>query len=315
MIVTLTPNPSLDRTLELPRLARGEVHRVAGTRVDPGGKGLNVSFALHLTGHATRAVLPLGGYEGEQLKAAVEAVSIEVVGVAIAEPNRTNLSLVEPDGTVTKINAAGPRLTTSEVAALTSEVTASIRGARWLALCGSLPPGAPDDLYARLVADATAAGVPVAVDASGAPMAAAVAAGPDLIKPNVHELAELVDRRLETVGDVVDAARCLCDEGVRTVVVSLGADGAVLVEGTDADHATAPPIEVRSAVGAGDALLAGLLAGDGGPDALRTAVAYGTAAARLPGTQFPRPDDLDLAAVTVAAVDPTRALDEPGAPR
>lgn len=316
MIVTVTPNPSLDRTIELPRLARGEVLRADAVRVDAGGKGINVSMALAATGHASRAVVPLGGYEGEQLRAAIEAAGIEVIAVALSEPVRTNVSLVEPDATVTKVNAPGPRLSPVEARSLTDAAVDALGGARWLAACGSLPPGAPGDLYATLVAEAHGAGAKVAVDSSGAPLAAALGAAPDLIKPNIDELAELAERELHDLGAVVAAAGELRAAGVGTVVVSLGAQGAVLVDASGAWHASAPPVIARSAVGAGDALVAGLLAADGvGPQALRTGVAYGTAATQLPGTQFPRPHQLDLDAVKVDEVDPSRELEEPGGTR
>lgn len=313
MIVTLTPNPSLDRTLELPALAHGEVVRATATRVDPGGKGINVALALTRTGHAARAVVPIGGREGEQLADAIRDTGIEVVAVPITEVVRTNVSLVEPDGTVTKINASGPRLSAQEAAALTTATTQALDGASWVAGCGSLPPGAPADLYAELVVAGHAGGVQVAIDASGDALRAAIDACPDLIKPNVHELAQLTGTRLTRLGGVIDAAASLHERGITTVVVSLGADGALLLDASGAWQATTPPIVVRSTVGAGDALVAGLLAADGhGPAALRSGVAYGTAAAQLPGTQFPTPEDLDLDAVRIADADPDRELTDPG---
>ncbi len=316
MIVTLTPNPSLDRTLHIAQLRRGEVVRATSARVDPGGKGINVALALTSTGHRARAVLPLGGSEGTQLSDAIADSGIEVVGVPIASAVRTNMSLAEPDGTVTKINDPGPELTPGEAGALTRSTVAALDGAAWLAGCGSLPPGAPQALYAELVEQGHQAGAQVAIDASGVALAVGIEAGPDLIKPNVHELAELTNRKLRRIGDVVDAATRLHDKGIATVVVSLGADGAVLVDGAGAWCATTPPITVRSTVGAGDALVAGLLAAGGqGPTALRSGVAYGSAAAQLPGTQFPSPDQLHLDAVTVVEADPDRILSEPGAPR
>lgn len=316
MIVTVTPNPSLDRTLEVPGLERGAVVRAQSVRTDPGGKGINVSLALVTTGHPSRAVMPLGGHEGEQLGAAARSAGIDVVSVPITEPVRVNISLVEPDRTVTKINAPGPRLSTSQAKALTMAAVAAVDGAAWIVGCGSLPPGVADPFYAELVAEARGAGVRVAIDSSGPPLAAAVTAGPDLVKPNVHELAEVSGRRVRTLGDVLAAASALRERGVGTVVASLGPDGAVLASADGAWHATTPPIAVRSAVGAGDALVAGLLAAGGdGPDALRTGVAYAVGAARLPGTQFPRPEDLDLGAVAVCEIDADRPLTEPGGTR
>lgn len=316
MIVTVTPNPALDRTLEVPELPRGEVVRATATRTDPGGKGLNVARALIATGHASRVVVPVGGVGGRRLLDAAREAGLETVAVDIAAEVRTNLSLVEPDGRVTKINEPGPRLTDDEVAALRAATSDAVRGATWLATCGSLPPGAPPDTHARLVDAGHAAGVRVAVDASGPALVAALAAAPDLIKPNVHELAELSGHPLRCLGEVADAAAKIVARGVGTVVASLGGDGAILVDADGRWHATGPDIVVRSAVGAGDALVAGLLAAGGrGPEALRRGVAYGAGAAALPGTQFPTSAQLRLDEVQVHVLDPDRErieLTEPG---
>jgi 1-phosphofructokinase len=316
VIVTLTPNPSLDRTLEVAALHRGEVLRATTVRVDAGGKGINVARALRANGHDVRAVVPVGGHEGDHLVDTLAALSIDVVAVPLAAVVRTNVSLVEPDGTVTKINAPGPQLSAHETAALARATIEAIDGAAWVAGCGSLPPGAPDDLYANIAVAAHEAGARVAIDTSGPALAAALPGRPDLIKPNADELAVLTGRTLPTVGAVLDAAHELLARGIGTVVVSLGADGALLVDGSGAWHATTPPVTPRSNVGAGDSLVAGLLAAGGsGPDALASGVAYGTAAVQLPGTSVPGPDDLDLAAVTVTEADPDRSLTEPGGTR
>lgn len=309
MIVTLTPNPSLDRTLEIDALDHGAVLRARSSRVEAGGKGVNVARALAVNGVGARAVLPLGGPEGDHLATLIDELGLETRRVAIAAPVRTNVSLVEPDGTVTKINASGPELTADEVESLTKTTVAAIDGATWVAACGSLPPGAPDDLYTRLVAAVHDAGGQIAVDTSGAPLAAVVDAGPDVIKPNDEELAAIAGRELATFGDIVAAARDLRQRGVGAVLVSLGRHGAILVD-DDASHAFAPPVTPRSNVGAGDATLAGFLAAGGaGPDALRHAVAYGTAAVQLPGTSMPAGDDLHPEDIEIAPVDPDRRLD------
>ncbi|MFA9430675.1 1-phosphofructokinase [Egicoccus sp. AB-alg2] len=316
MIVTLTPNPSLDRTLEVTELRRGAVLRATRVLVQPGGKGINVARALQANGVRTRAVVPLGGHEGDQLLDTLRAQGLDVVAVTTAGAVRTNVSVVEPDGVVTKINAPGHPLGRDEVAALTKATVAAIEGADWVAGCGSLPPGTADGFYAELTRSAHHAGARVAIDTSGPALRAALAAGPDLIKPNAEELAQVTGRAVETLGDAVQAADELRELGAGTVVVSFGADGAVLVDAAGTWHATTPPITPRSAVGAGDALVAGLLASPRlDADALRRGVAFGTAAALLPGTQLPGPDDLDLASVALHAVDPDRRLREPGGPR
>lgn len=309
MIVTVTPNPSLDRTLELAALEPGEVNRATASRVDPGGKGVNVARALVANGHRVRAVVPLGGHEGEQLAASLRDAGLDVYCVRIAEAVRTNISLVEPDGRVTKINAAGPHLRDDEVAALEEATIACLDGATWVAASGSLPPGVPGDFYARLAADVHEVGARIAVDTSGEPLAVSLAGRPDLIKPNAEELAAVADRDLSTLGEVVAAADELRGRGAVAVLVSLGADGAVLVDEAGRWHAMTPPMQPRSNVGAGDAALAGYLAAGGaGPDSLRAAVAYGAAAVRLPGSAMPGPDDLRYEDVRVTEIDPTRRL-------
>lgn len=310
MIVTVTPNPSLDRTIELTDLRRGEVHRAVAGRLDPGGKGVNVARALTAAGVPTVAVLPSGRTPGGRLTGLLAAHGVDAVTVPIHGATRTNITLVEPDGTTTKINEAGPALTPDEVAALGDRVVGLARGASWLVTCGSLPDGMPDDFHAALVHRIAGTGTRVAVDTSGAPLRAAAAAGPDLLKPNLEELVELAGRPLPTLGDVVAAARALRAAGAGAVLVSLGAGGALLVDADGEHHAATPPVAVRSTVGAGDATLAGFLAGGGaGPRALRRAVAYGAAACALPGSAMPAPADLDLDAVTVtAAPDPAVVL-------
>lgn len=310
VIVTVTPNPSVDRTLEVDRVQRGAVVRATGVRTDAGGKGVNVTRALVANGHTSVAVLPLGGGDGDVLSRLLVEAGTPHRAVPTAAVTRSNITLSEPDGTVTKVNAPGQPLTAAELDALVEATVAALPGAGWLVGCGSLPHGAPADLYATLARRAHAAGVRVAVDTSGPPLAAALAARPDLIKPNLAELVELVGRPLCTVEDVVTAAGELRAAGTGVVLVSLGARGAVLVDGGEPLWALPPHVAARSDVGAGDTLLAGFLAaglaGAAGPDALRTGVAWAAAAVALPGTSVPGPDAIDPAAVTIR---PARDLD------
>lgn len=313
MIVTVTPNPSLDLTLEVDHLRRGAVHRAVTARVEAGGKGVNVARALNANGYAVRAIVPSGGPDGDHLLALLAEAGLEIQTVVISQPIRTNVSLVEPNGEVTKVNASGPHLNEEEVEALLKSTATALEDATWLAASGSLPPGAPADLYARMIADGHDAGCRVAIDTSGDPLSIALAAGPDIIKPNETELAAAVERPLATLGDVVDAARELRSQGAGSVIVSLGAAGAILVDATSALHARPPTTVAKSNVGAGDAALAGFLAAGGsGANALRTAVAWGTAAAGLPGTTMPGPRAIDIDPVSIDEVDPDRPLEGAG---
>ncbi|MFD4985555.1 1-phosphofructokinase [Streptomyces sp. NPDC058374] len=313
MILTLTPNPSLDRAYELPSLDRGAVLRAARDRVDPGGKGVNVSRAVAAAGHRTVAVVPLGGPEGALLARLLGEHGIEAAGVPVAGSTRVNITLVEPDGTLTKVNAPGPELSGAEAEALLGAVRAHATGADWVACCGSLPRGLGPEWYAQLVARAHRAGRRVALDTSGGALGATLAEEPDVVKPNAEELAQAVGRPLLTVGDAVKAAGELRERGARAVLASLGADGQLLLDASGTWFGRARPVAVRSNVGAGDASLAGFLAAGGsGPAALAAAVAHGTAAVQLPGSVMPTPADLAPDTVTVTdAVPSDRLLSEP----
>jgi 1-phosphofructokinase len=316
MIVTLTPNPSLDRTLQIEALVRGAVHRAVGGRVDPGGKGVNVSRALAANSVATTAVLPLGGPDGARLSELLGELGIAVRSVPVAGGVRSNITVAEPDGTTTKLNEPGPVLTPQEHQALVDAVLGLCGPDVWVVGSGSLPGGVPDTFYADLVPQLHVAGARVVIDSSGAAMAAVLArtggpeAMPDLIKPNAEELAEAVDRSLSTLGEVVVAAQELAARGIATVLASLGADGAVLVSGDIVLHGEAPIDAPLSTVGAGDAALAGYLSrawlgpGDGDAEAfarqcLTAALAWGSAATSLPGSRMPGPDDVAAIAVTI----------------
>ena len=336
MIVTLTPNPSLDRTVSLPGpLVRGGVNRLGGVVVEPGGKGVNVARVLVSAGQPAAAVLPAAAHDPLllALEAAAAAPStgsavLSTHAVTVAAPARINTAVTEPDGTTTKLNEPGAALSPEEIDAVESALleaataAAAGEGARhWAVLSGSLPPGVPADWYARLVRllRESAPGLRIAVDTSDEPLAALAAglpeSAPDLVKPNGEELGQLVglpaDRAMALEegaahGDltpVADAARILIDLGLGAVMATLGPAGAVLVTGGGAWHATAPKVPVASTVGAGDSSVAGYVLADvrGGdePERLRTAMAYGSAAASLPGTTLPTPGDLPEQEVVV----------------
>ncbi|MEU2928624.1 1-phosphofructokinase [Streptomyces sp. NPDC007251] len=313
MILTVTPNPSLDRTYEVLALRRGEVVRAETERMDPGGKGVNVSRAVAAAGRRTVAVLPLGGAPGALVADLLDAQGIEVAPVPVAGDTRSNIALAESDGILTKINAPGPELSAAEQALLLAAIREHSRDADWIACCGSLPRGLAPSWYADVVTEAHAGGARIALDTSGRALLEALRARPDVVKPNAEELAEAVGRPLTTVGDALKAAEEVRAMGARAVLASLGADGQLLVEDTGAWYATARVAAVRSNVGAGDSSLAGfLIAGGSGPEALASAVAHGAAAVQLPGSVMPTPADLDPSAVTVTAEIPLdRELTEP----
>lgn len=318
MIVTFTPNPSVDRTATLGSPPeRGGVNRILSQRDDPGGKGINVSRALHLADVDTLAVLPAPA--DHPLLGMLEAAGVRHHAVPVAARVRTNITLAERDGTTTKLNEPGTHLDEAATAHLVTDLVRAAEGADWVVLCGSLPPGPRDDWYADLVVALRATGARIAVDTSDAPLVALADrfgdACPDLIKPNAFELAQLtgvdgaVLESCAAAGDyapTVGAARTLLGRGLQAVLATLGASGAVLVTSEGAWAATSPTITPLSTVGAGDSSLAGYLlaevAGHSPDSCLRTAVAYGAAATALPGTTVPRPDQTDPDAAGITAL-------------
>ncbi|MDQ0770883.1 1-phosphofructokinase [Pseudarthrobacter defluvii] len=337
MIVTFTANPSLDRTVALPGpLARGEVQRAVSVRQESGGKGVNVSRALVASGLESLAVLP--GADSDPVLAGLRESGVPFTSLPIDEPLRTNVALTEPGGVTTKINEPGPVLAADQQEALIKLLLESSRGASWVVLAGSLPPGFPDNFYAavaRRIREAGNGTAPlVAVDSSGAPLAAALTdAGtsddgtgtggattgsgkPDLLKPNAEELAELAAAAGFTPasGDELEAdpaaaaaaAAAVVRSGVGAVLATLGSKGAVLVTADGAWLATHPPVAAVSTVGAGDSALAGYLLAHGRgaapADCLRQAVAHGAAAASLPGSTVPAVNQTTPDAVTITAL-------------
>ena len=316
MIVTVTPNPSIDRTVVLSTtLRRGAVHRADAVLFQPGGKGVNISRACVAAGVDTVAVLPVE--PDADVVAELERTGVAVRPVPPAGPMRINLTVSEPDGTTTKINTAGATVGPDELRRLDEVVldVASVSRPGWVVLAGSLPPGAPADWYAVLVADLRSAGHRVAVDTSEEPLIALLGAGgaamPDLIKPNAEELASATGGDPDAIEAdperAAAAAATLVGTSASAVLATLGAAGAVFVDATGAWHAAPPPITVVSTVGAGDASLCGYLLadlrGESAPDRLASAVAYGAAAASLPGTTAPTPTDVRTAEVRVRALD------------
>jgi 1-phosphofructokinase len=311
MILTLTPNPSIDRTVALDgELMRGQVHRVASVTSQAGGKGVNISRAAVSAGIPSIAVVP--AQKDDPFVLELLGAGIDCRPVRPAGDVRVNLTITEPDGTTTKLNSPGAEVLPLHLELLAQAVLVRASGADWTVLAGSLPVGAPPNFYAHLVRRLREVGGRVAVDTSEAPLQALVDAlpgsAPDLMKPNGEELASFTggdpDELESDPEATARAARQLIDRGVGTVLATLGGNGAVLVTSEGAWHATPPPTTVVSTVGAGDSSLFGYLLGDirglSAPDRLALAVAYGSAAAGLPGTTIPLPSQLrtELVGVT-----------------
>ena len=299
MIITLTANPSLDRTIELGApLAHGAVQRAIGAVQDPGGKGVNISRALQVSGVPTLAIVP--GEATDPVLTALQAVDVEFANLPTGEPIRSNITVVDPDGTTTKLNAPGTVFDAELRQKLDALVVERSKGADWVVLAGSLPPGLEPTYYSELVAALRASGYEgkIAIDTSEAPLIATVAGEhkPTLIKPNSEELEASPELTART-------AQKLLGDGIEYVLATLGGGGAVLVTEQGIWHAVHEPIQVRSTVGAGDSSLSGFLIahtrGEDAPGCLVQAVAHGSAAAALPGTRMPSLEQTTPEKVTV----------------
>lgn len=298
MIVTLTLNPSLDRTVEVERLERGGVLRTSEPVLEPGGKGVNVTRALTANGIPSLAIAAVGGPEGAELSRLLERDGILCRFVPVSGRTRSNTTVCDADGTVTKLNEPGSPLRADDLEAIATAIRTSVRAGDWLVVSGSTPPLLSDAQFTALLAEASGTGARLVIDSSGDALSAGLTARPYLIKPNGEELAELVGRDLLSMAEVIAAADEVRGRGVELVLVSLGAQGAVLVGPTGVVVGESHVDHPRSTVGAGDCFLAGFLSRiTAAPDdldaAMLEALSWGSAATRLPGSAVPHPADLD----------------------
>ena len=291
MIYTVTLNPALDRQYTVHEFTLNTVLRAQDSRVDIGGKGFNVSRALRQLGVPSTAMGFTGGKTGEILEEGLSNLGIRTDFVHIRGETRTNTSLLNQNGVdYLKVNESGPTITRDEMDQVINEVSKLARENDWWVLSGSLPPGVPPDFYADLIRVIQSNRARAALDSSGEALRLGCVASPALIKPNAEELAALTGGKVETSSDALEEMHAAHQMGAKWVLLSLGNEGAVLSDGQQVWKASAPAVEEINPIGAGDALLAGYLAGlvwgKERPEALRWAVASGAAAASLGGTRF-----------------------------
>lgn len=298
-LLTVTLNAAIDTTLTLASpLTLGHLNRAQAVLKLPGGKGLNVARVLHTLGVPVYATGFAGGPAADFLVTALAQSGINATFHPIAGHTRTCTAIVEPEShRVTEINEPGPVISEAEAQDFLGLYSALLQDASAVVLSGSLPPGISSNYYATLIARARAAGVPAILDTSGQALAEGIAAQPLLVKPNAHEARDLLGQEIQKVEDAALAGQELQARGVQGALVTLGAQGAVLVLHNGAWHARVQIASPVSTVGCGDALLAGFLAAlqqagerstysslqdaltDAGlaPQALRLAVACGAA--------------------------------------
>jgi len=280
-------NPALDITYQVPAVDWAGVNRPSAVHARPGGKGLNVARTLRAFGADVHVLGLAGGATGTAVCAALAEAGVPATFTWIGGETRRTVTVVDgASGGVTAFNEPGPRVGVGELAELAVRYEKALAGCAAVVLSGSLPPGVPDDGYARLIEMAAAAGVPAVLDAQGPALRLGAAARPAIVKPNRDELAALTGRPLLGRAAAARAVRELLATGPGAVVATLGADGLLAVTG-DGSWVAAPPAAVAgNATGAGDAVAAGLAhglaAGLSWDERLRHAVALGSAVAAAP---------------------------------
>lgn len=294
MITTICLNPALDRTVTVERLVPGQVNRIRTTRTDVGGKGVNVAVVCRRLGLDAQVIGCAGSDGFGKLRAAMKAEDVGCDFHTVEGAVRVNTKVVSLDGSgVTELNEPGPTLTAEDLDVFFDLAIEKTRQSDYVVITGSLPPGCPAHAYRELIK--VLSPVPCILDVSGDVLNLGVEAKSFLIKPNHHELAATLGRELHTLEDIRSAAQSFVDRGIRHVVVSLGKDGALYVGEEGCFYAPEIPVEVHSTVGAGDAMVGGLLYGlvtqGTMREGFRAGVAAGTASVMTEGTQLIIPDD------------------------
>ena len=295
MIITMTLNPALDKTIEVPDFSVGAVNRVKSVRLDAGGKGINVAKAVRGLGSPCAAMGFLSGRSGDFIVQSLEDAGIVCDFVRTPGETRTNTKIVDPvRRTNTDINEPGPEAPPADIERLRERLIRRVRPGDIVVFSGSVPPNVDRDIYRKWIALVKAAGAETILDADGELLRNGIGAGPTAVKPNIHELEMYCGRPLDSSEEIRGAASQLLENGIDTVLVSMGEKGALLVNGCRPIFAPALEVPVRSTVGAGDAMVAALAVarqnGDYPEDMLRLAVACGTAAVMAEGTQAPSPE-------------------------
>ena len=290
MIYTVTLNPALDKTVEIPSLTIDSVNRITTLRTDPGGKGINVSKVIDKLGRKSIATGILGGDTGHNILSSLEKMELESDFLFVEGETRTNLKIIDPvSKTNTDINEPGVTVSEEILNQLKDKLLKKLNADNIVILSGSLPKGAPQNTYNVWVKDCKEAGAKVFLDADGPLLAEGIKAGPYLIKPNNHELSGLMGQELTTPQELTEAARGLMKYGIEKVIVSMGGDGALYVTKDYVYYAEGMKVPVGSTVGAGDSVVAALAvaeeAGMTPEETVALSTATGAANVMCSGTQ------------------------------
>jgi 1-phosphofructokinase family hexose kinase len=291
LILTLTINPAVDRTITADRLVFEDRAYILGRSEAAGGRGINASQVIHSFGGKTAAILTAGGWAGERITALLADAKFPYDIVPVKAESRINLTISDKQGLTIKLNERGAALDAGELKEIKKRVESRLPKASWLMICGSIQPGVPPHFYCEIVEMAKSHGVKTLLDTDGDALQHALEAKPTVIMPNQHEAERLLSRALITRHQCLEAVDVMQAMGPESVILSLGARGAIGSSPEGVFEALPPRIEALCPIGAGDALGAAFAWSmekkKSFAEALRWGVATGTAAAKLPGLSFP----------------------------
>ena len=296
MITTICLNPSFDMTLEVDGFTPYEVNRIRSVRRDMGGKGLNVAIVAHRLGLEAQCLGCMGADDADTLTQMINREGVQHAFLRVPGRVRTNTKIVSRDGKgTTELNEPGEPLGQEQMEAFIELAKQHISDDDLMVLTGSLPPGCPQETYRDMMN--ALGGHRCILDAQGAALLAGAEAKPLLIKPNLHELERTLGIELRTLRSIRDASMIFLHKGVQHVMVSMGSMGAMYVSAKNTLYAPALRVEASSTVGAGDAMLGGILKGlavEGDmAKAFRYGIAAGAASVMTEGTQLIRPEDFE----------------------
>jgi len=295
MVYTITLNPALDRTLWVQKILSDESNRIEKEQRYAGGKGIDVSKVMKTLGVSNKALGFVGGFAGEELEGRLLNEGINCDFIRISGETRTNIIVNDMSTRMQTIfSASGPEIKPYELMKIILKVE-KLEKPNIVTISGSLPPGVHPEIYRKIIEIAKNKEAKVILDTDGDALKIGIQGLPDIIKPNVHELSRLVDMRLITVDEIIRAAQSVHKQGVRIVLVSMGAKGILLFSRKERYLASPPKVRVKNTIGAGDSAVAGfvygLVMGKSLKKALIYAVAAGTATTLRPGTALCQKDD------------------------
>lgn len=309
MILTLTINPAIDRTITADKLVFEDRGYILDSSEAAGGRGINASQVIHSFGGKTVAILTVGGATGQRIEKGLAKLGFPFDAVHVHAESRTNLTISDRQGLTIKLNEVGAPLRAEELAEIRKRVEARLPKASWLMICGSVQPGVPPHFYCEVIAMAKARGVKTLLDTDGEALQHAMEARPTVITPNQHEAERLLGRALITRNQYLEAVDAMHAMGPENVILSLGARGAVGACAEGVFEVLPPRVDVVCPIGAGDALGAAFVWSmekkKSFAESLRWGVAAGTASAKLPGLHF-APFDQTRAMFKLVEVRPPR---------